>query len=163
MQHHVTKVYWSELTLDELYDEERELVEKAVLAFKRAYAPYSGYHVGAAVLCKDGSVYTGQNIENYCYSPTSHAEEVACNNANADGKGDQVIKLACIGEKECSRLVAPCGYCLVRMAHYEYRAKQEMIVLFSGYGRGTVARIEGVRDLMPLSFIPEDLHGETKE
>lgn len=154
---HVTEIPWEELTPDELLNDEREIVVRAIDAFRHSYAPHSGFRVGAAVSCKDGSIYEGQNIENYCFSPTVHAEEVACHHANADGKGDQIIKLACIVEQNGPRHIAPCGGCLVCMAQYEHRVRQPMIILFGGHGEKTVARVVGTRTLMPLSFVPSDL------
>lgn len=154
MVRHVIEVPWEELTRQELPDDEKEIVERAIFAWRRAYAPWSGYRFGSSVLCKDGSIYGGHNIENYCLSPTAHSEEVACYHADTEGKGDQIIKLACIGEQEGDKYWAPCGHCLVRMAQYEHRARQPMVVLFGG---GTVARVVGVKTLMPMSFIPSDL------
>lgn len=157
VKRHVIEVPWEELTLDELSNDERDIIEKSITAFQRAYAPYSGYLVGAAVLCKDGSTYTGQNTEEHTYTGTEHAERAALTSANDAGKGSQVLKLACIGEKEGDRLIAPCGGCLDRMAMYEHRAREPMIILFGGYGGATIARVIGVKTLMPLSFVPSDL------
>lgn len=148
--------------MKELLTDEREIVERAIDAFKRAYAPYSHYLVGSAVRCRDGSIYTGQNIEEHTYTGTLHSEKAALSNANDAGKGDQVIKLACIVKQEGNRHVAPCGGCLDCMAMYEYRARQRMVVLFGGSG-ATVARVIGVHTLFPLSFVPEDLSGEHPE
>lgn len=160
MKQHFIEIPWAEFGYYELPDDERDIVDRAIVALRQAYAPYSHYLVGAAVCCRDGSVFTGQNTEEHTYTGTEHAERAALSNANNAGKGDQVIKLACIGEQKGNRLVAPCGGCLDRMLVYEYRARRKMVILFGGCGGKTFARVIGVRTLIPLSFIPEDLHGQ---
>ena len=62
-----------------------ELIKKAAKAKEKAYVPYSGFHVGAALLCKDGTVFTGCNIENSAYGPTNCAERTAIFKAGSEG------------------------------------------------------------------------------
>lgn len=150
------EISWDELLLEELTDAERRTCEAAKIAANDAYAPYSGYHVGAAVFCRDGTIIPGPNQENYCYTPTLHAEVVACSAAAAMGKGDQITTLACLAGKG-ERFIAPCGVCLTTMAQYEQRARQKMTILFGGLDLKKVARVIGVKTLMPLSFVPSDL------
>ncbi len=89
------------------------LVEKAKEAMKNAYTPYSGFKVGAALLCDDGSIYTGCNIENSSYTPTVCAERVAVFKAVSDGKHEFSAMAVCGGkdgiltDKPCR----PCGVC----------------------------------------------------
>jgi cytidine deaminase len=83
----------------------------ALEARKVSYAPYSGFSVGAALLCADGSVYTGCNIENAAYSPSICAERVAVCRAIAEGKRD-FTAVAVAGGKECAapkQHCPPCG------------------------------------------------------
>lgn len=157
MVRHKIELYWDELEEQEFPEDEQEIVRAARVALKNAFAPYSGYHVGSAVLCRDGSIYTGQNVEDYCYSLTAHSEQVALHNANNAGKGDQVIKLACLGAEEGDRHVAPCGQCLTIMAQYEHRARQDMTIIFGGGEGKSLARVSNVKTLQPLSFAPHDL------
>lgn len=111
MARHTIAIAWDELRIDDLRDDERRLCAAAKMASRNAYAPYSGYHVGAAVLCKDGTIVPGANQENYCYSPTEHAEQVACYGAAAQGKGDHIIAIACLaGSGE--RFIAPAAFVL---------------------------------------------------
>jgi cytidine deaminase len=159
MKNHVIEVKGSELAPDEFPDDEKKLIRAATEAFEYAYAPYSGYKVGSAVLTRNGNIYTGQNQENFCYTPTDHSEQVALSNANDAGEGDDVIKLACIGEAEGDRHVAPCGWCLTKIQHFEYRARQKMDIIFGGDGAKTLARVYGTKELAPMIFCPEDLHG----
>ena len=88
-----------------------ELIKFAFKARENAYAPYSDFKVGAALLCADGSVYTGCNVENASFSPTCCAERVAIFGAVADGKR-QFDAIAVVGGKEdASTACYPCGVC----------------------------------------------------
>lgn len=91
-----------------------ELISKALEARKLSYSPYSGFSVGAALLCDDGSVYTGCNIENSAYSPTVCAERTAIFKAVSDGKFN-FIKIAVAGSKAEFEIPVnycpPCGVC----------------------------------------------------
>ena len=93
--------------------ETKELITQALSARENAYAPYSGFMVGAALLCKDGTVYTGCNIENAGYTPTNCAERTAFFKAIYDGERE-FEKIAVVGgpeESEGDELCAPCGVC----------------------------------------------------
>ncbi|MEG0804999.1 MAG: cytidine deaminase [Lachnospiraceae bacterium] len=85
-----------------------ELIQEAVKARNFAYAPYSNFHVGAALLTKSGTVYTGCNIENAAYTPTNCAERTAFFKAISQGERD-FQAIAIIGEK--NDYLAPCGVC----------------------------------------------------
>ena len=89
-----------------------QLIEKAIAAMENAYAPYSGYKVGAALLCADGTVYTGCNIENAAFGPTVCAERTAIFKAVSEGKRS-FTSLAVCGGKDgvITGLFPPCGVC----------------------------------------------------
>lgn len=91
---------------------EQQLVQAAVAAMERAYAPYSGFTVGAALLTADGRVYTGCNIENASFTPTVCAERTAVFKAVSDGVRDFAM-LAVAGGKggTITGLCPPCGVC----------------------------------------------------
>ena len=92
--------------------ETKELISQALSARENAYAPYSGFMVGAALLCKDGTVYTGCNIENAAFTPTNCAERTAFFKAVSEGKRD-FVKIAIVGGKKGEMTApAPCGVCL---------------------------------------------------
>ena len=86
----------------------RELVKLALEARKMSYSPYSGFSVGAALLCMDGSVYTGCNIENSAFSPTNCAERTAFFKAVSEGKRD-FVKIAVAGGDNTED--TPLNYC----------------------------------------------------
>ena len=130
-----------------------ELMTLAKQGRGRAYAPYSGYKVGAALLTTDGSVYTGCNIENAAFTPTVCAERVALFKAVSEGKREFVM-LAVAGGKEgvVSGAFPPCGVC--RQALTEFCAPTMPVLVAEGadsYRRYTLS------DLLPEAFGPAHL------
>lgn len=98
---------------------DKELLALAGEARSRAYAPYSGFAVGAALLCKDGTVYTGCNIENASFTPTVCAERTAFFKAVYDGKRE-FVSIAVVGGKHGTPdgTAFPCGVCRQVMAEF---------------------------------------------
>lgn len=96
-----------------------KLVELALEARNRSYAPYSHFMVGAALLTKDGKVYQGCNIENASFSPTVCAERTAFFKAISEGDRE-FVKIAVVGspEGEVDRYAAPCGVCRQVMTEF---------------------------------------------
>lgn len=89
-----------------------QLVELAKEAMTHAYVPYSGYKVGAALLCADGTVYQGCNIENAAYGPTNCAERTAFFKAVYDGQREFVSIAVCGGKDGIiTGAFPPCGVC----------------------------------------------------
>lgn len=91
----------------------RELIKEALKARSFAYTPYSGFQVGAALLCKDGTVYLGCNIENIAFSPTNCAERTAFFKAVSEGKRE-FEAIAIVGGpagSEPDSTCSPCGVC----------------------------------------------------
>ena len=95
----------------------KELVRLAGEARRASYSPYSGYSVGAALLCADGTVYLGCNIENAAFSPTNCAERTAFFKAVSEGKRD-FVNIAVVGgtADEPDGFSPPCGVCRQVMA-----------------------------------------------
>ncbi len=118
-----------------------------------AYAPYSGYCVGAALLCADGSVYTGCNIENAGYSATNCAERTAFFKAVSDGKREFIAIAVCGGKggKLTDAIVSPCGVC--RQVMREFCKDDFQIHLVTD----TTIRTMTLAELLPLSFGPDTL------
>ena len=120
-----------------------ELINKAMSAREHAYAPYSGFKVGAAILCDDGSVYTGCNIENASYPVTICAERVAIGNAVSDGKRGFSAIVITGGDDYCY----PCGMC--RQALAEFSCGDMKIVIAKSE---TEYKVFKLCELLPKSF-----------
>ena len=130
-----------------------ELFELAQQAAKNAYAPYSGFTVGAALLSSDGEVFTGCNIENVSYGATCCAERAAFFKAVSEGIYD-FDAIAIVGGKDgdVSMPCPPCGICRQVMA--EFCAPEFKIILADGNG-GILTHT--LSSLLPLSFSIENL------
>lgn len=124
-----------------------ELINKAKQAMTAAYAPYSGFRVGAALLCADGTVYTGCNIENASYSPTLCAERTAFAKAVSDGKRDFTAIAVCGGKGGViTGLCTPCGVCRQVMAEF---CKEDFKVILVKPGG---CEVRTLSQLLPDSF-----------
>ena len=124
------------------------LVSEAVEARKKSYSPYSHFAVGAALLCTDGTVYTGANIENASYSPTVCAERVAFFRAIHDGKRS-FSAIAIVGGpsgEDISEFCAPCGVC--RQVIGEFCSDDFLIILSDG----KEIRTHTLDELLPYRF-----------
>lgn len=142
-------------SLAEMPVEERELMERAMAATDTAYAPYSHFHVGAAVRLKDGTIVTGSNQENIAYPSGLCAERTALFSASAQYPSQPVEQLAIVGHFEGSYTEAsPCGACRQVMSEYELRYGNK-ITIFCYLNGGRIRRIEGVRSLLPFTFEAE--------
>ena len=131
-----------------------ELVRLAKEARARSYVPYSGFAVGAALLCKDGTVYQGCNIENAAFGPTICAERVAVFKAVYDGHRD-FESIAVAGGKageEISGLFPPCGVC--RQVLREFCGLDFMLYLAKENGE---YEAHSLGELLPVSFSPTDM------
>ncbi|MGN9164620.1 cytidine deaminase [Tissierellaceae bacterium HCP3S3_D8] len=124
-----------------------QLIEMALKAQKKAYVPYSNFHVGATVLMKDGSIYTGCNIEVSSYSPTICAERTAIFKAVSEGSRE-IDTIVIVGDADPTY---PCGVCRQVIREFGRDAK---IIIASSVDRYREYTID---DLLPHSFGPEDL------
>ena len=124
-----------------------ELVKLAKEAMMQAYAPYSGFYVGAALLCADGSVYQGCNIENAAYGPTNCAERTAFFKAVYDGHRDFTAIAICGGKGgNITGAFPPCGVCRQVMREFCEDDFTIYLVTDQGYETRTLTQ------LLPDSF-----------
>lgn len=134
--------------------DDRTLVERARQARDHAYVPYSRFPVGAALLTRDGRVFTGCNIENAAYGLCNCAERTALFKAVSEGARD-FVKLAVIADTP--RPVPPCGACRQVLAEL---CPPDMPVILANL-KGD-AEVKTVAELLPGAFGRGDLHGREK-
>lgn len=143
-----------ECQMDELSAEDRQLVEQAIEATRRSYAPYSHFHVGAAVRLENGEIVIGCNQENAAYPSGLCAERTALFAAGALYPDVPVKVLAVAARGTDGEMTeeptGPCGSCRQVIIESETRAKHPIRILL--YGRRCVYLIDGIRQLMPLTF-----------
>ena len=128
---------------------DQELVELAFTMLERAYVPYSKFPVGAALLCADGTVYTGCNVENAAYGSTICAERTALVKAVSDGHRDDFVRLAVVGNS--AGYCWPCGAC--RQMLYEFAPGLELLVARKDHDYVTLP----LSQLLPHGFGPSSL------
>ena len=125
-----------------------KLLERAEVAKRRAYDPYSEYSVGVAVETESGEIYLGCNVENAAYTPTTHAEQNALTTAIANGEGDFVqMALVTTGRQG----TPPCGFCRQVIREFcsdEFRIHVATEESYETYTLG---------EILPESFGPENL------
>lgn len=132
----------------------KKLIPLAIQAMERAYSPYSGFRVGAALLASDGTVYQGCNIENAAFSPTNCAERTAFFKAVSEGKR-QFDAICIVGGKDgkLTDYTAPCGVCRQVMREFCNPEMFRVILAKSG----TEYRTFLLKELLPIGFGPENL------
>ncbi len=144
---------WTELT-----EEAKKAIEAAKEASYRAYAPYSNFRVGAAVLLGDGTMVTGNNQENAASPSGLCAERTAIFSANSLYPEQPISILAIAaqaGDKFLREPVTPCGSCRQVLLESEKRAGKEIEIYL--YGTEKIYYLKGAETLLPLSFRAESL------
>ena len=146
-------------SLDELNDDDRNLLLEARKSVVNAYAPYSSFHVGAAILLEDGNIIRGNNQENASYPIGMCAERVAVFAAGANYPG---VKIKAIGISAKSKQfiidqpVTPCGACRQAIAEYEHRYKNPIRLIMTGE-TGKILVTESIQNFLPYQFNGDDL------
>ncbi|SNR62522.1 cytidine deaminase [Lutibacter flavus] len=141
-------------SIAELPEEANGLMLKAIEAKKNAYAPYSKFKVGAALLLENGLIITGNNQENAAYPSGMCAERVAIWKASSDYPNIKILKLAISASSSSHILkepIAPCGGCRQTLSEYELNQKEKFEVYFMGE-EGKIIKTDSVLDLLPIAF-----------
>ena len=140
------------LKTEELSPDDNRLRMAAVHAAGRAYAPYSRFQVGAAVMLRDGSVVEGSNQENIAFPSGLCAERVALFHAGASFPEIPVISLAIVAVKDgvIQKSIAPCGACRQVMLETEQRYGEPVRILMCG--RDETILVSTAKDLLPFGF-----------
>jgi len=141
-------------SLDEIPQDVKHLMQEAIKVRENAYAPYSRFKVGAAILLENDEVVVGSNQENASYPSGLCAERTAVYAAGAKYPNSRILKIAITAKslrQEVISPVPPCGAC--RQALIEYEVKQEVPIEIYFMGEtGKVVKAESIKDLLPLVF-----------
>ena len=148
-----SKLYVFE-SLDELPQDVQSLMSQAVESREHAYAPYSKFNVGAALLLDNGEVITGSNQENASYPSGLCAERTAVYYAGAKFPKAKILKMAITAasqKQKTTKPIPPCGACRQAIAEYEVKQNSPIEIYFMGE-TGNVVKSNSLANLLPLVF-----------
>jgi len=140
--------------LKELPETVGELMGKAIEIRKKAYAPYSRFRVGAAILLDNGKIILGSNQENAAYPSGLCAERVAIFQAGAlypEAKMLQMAISATADDKPVTSPIPPCGACRQSIAEYEFKQEYPIEIYFMGES-GAIYKSDSLNNLLPFMF-----------
>lgn len=155
-------LYYEYDNTSDLNPEEQKLLKTSSAAALNAYAPYSGFKVGAALMLEDGTVITGNNQENAAYPSGLCAERVATFTAGAQYPNRKIKSIAITAHSDNIKItfpVPPCGACRQVLAEYEKRYKCSIKVILQGE-TGKILTVDSVAELLPLVFDNNKLLGK---
>jgi cytidine deaminase len=141
-------------SLEELDSSTKDLMLKAIEIRKKAYAPYSKFRVGAALLLENGEVVLGNNQESAAYPSGLCAERVAIFQAGAIHPNQKIIKIAISATSDVNptkRPTPPCGACRQSISEYEQKQESPIEIYFMGES-GDIYKSDSLENLLPLSF-----------
>lgn len=150
---------------DDLDTESKYLVHKAKEAAHHAYAPYSKFHVGAAMILDDGTIVTGSNQENASYPLCMCAERVALYAMAATYPGKKIVKMAVVANKKNHKELTPatsCGACRQVMAEFEERQRKPFEVILLA-AEGKWIKCPSAVSLLPFAFSKDNLENDSKK
>ena len=154
MKELVIKTSILDAQMEDLTDAEQALVEEAIEGTNRSYAPYSQFHVGAALLLENGKTIIGCNQENAAYPAGICAERSAIFTAGAQYPDQPILMIAIAARNKQGELqeepISPCGICRQVIIECETRFKKPIRILL--YGQKLIYVIDNIKKLMPLSF-----------
>lgn len=146
-------------SLEDLDGNLHAVFNAAVAMSDGAYAPYSQFFVGAAVLLKNGEMIVGNNQENVAYPSSLCAERVAIYSAGARFPNEEIIAIAVYAKSKnflVESPVSPCGACRQAMAEYELKQSTDIKMIMGGED-GKIVVSESLKSLLPLVFNQEEL------
>ena len=152
------EILLQKLNISDLNSDEIKLIEAAKETTSLSYAPYSKFNVGAAIMIEDGTIIKGSNQENAAYPSGMCAERTALFYTNSQYPNTKVLAIA-IAARDCNGFtkipITPCGSC--RQVLLETENRFDYPITFYLYGMEYLYKIEGTRNLLPLSFCDEYL------
>jgi cytidine deaminase len=138
----------------ELPKDIQDLMEQAIAMRKKAYAPYSKFRVGAALLLDNGQVVLGSNQENAAYPSGLCAERVAIFQSGAVYPDAKIVKMAITAASDTNQTkspIPPCGACRQSIAEYEFKQDQSIEIYFMGEV-GAIYKSDSLKNLLPFTF-----------
>ena len=141
-------------SVEELQQDVKDLMQKAIQIRKNAYAPYSKFRVGAALLLDNGEIVLGSNQENAAYPSGLCAERVAIFHSNAIYPNARIVKMAISAASDINQTltpIPPCGGCRQSISEYEFKQNTPIEIYFMGE-TGEVYKSDSIKNLLPLSF-----------
>lgn len=148
-------------SVDDLPETDATLIAAAGIAADTAYAPYSQFNVGAAILLENGNIIQGNNQENVAYPSGLCAERVALFSAGSNHPNIPVKAIAITAKSDRFNIdepLAPCGACRQVMVEYETKYNRHIRIILRGQ-KGKILVINSVSDILPLSFNSNRLKG----
>jgi len=142
-----------------LNSEEKDLVNRAKNSLEAAYAPYSGFLVGATVLLENGEIISGNNQENVAYPSGLCAERVAIFYAGANFPNVKIktIAITAVSKKfEIKDIISPCGACRQAIAEYEVKQENDIRILLH-HPDDSILIVNSVSDFLPFMFKSKEL------
>lgn len=146
-------------SFEELSQSEKEFMNQAVEIRKKAYAPYSKFQVGAAIVLDNGVVLQGSNQENAAYPSGLCAERVVIFYAGANYPNNKIMKLfisATPSDRDSENPIPPCGSCRQSIAEYEIKQDLPIEIYFMG-AKGAVYKSNSLKNLLPFMFDKSNL------
>lgn len=141
-------------SITELQVVDQDLMKHAIEARKKAYAPYSNFKVGAAILLDNGKIITGSNQENAAYPSGMCAERVAIYHAGSTYPDSIIQKIAISAASELNQTttpIPPCGSCRQSIAEYEIRQELPIEIFYMGE-KGEIHHSTSLKNLLPFMF-----------
>ena len=146
-------------SFEEISQSEKEFMNQAVEIRKKAYAPYSKFQVGAAIVLDNGVVLQGSNQENAAYPSGLCAERVVIFYAGANYPNNKIMKLfisATPSDRDSENPIPPCGSCRQSNAEYENKQDLPIEIYFMG-AKGAVYKSDSLKNLLPFMFDKSNL------
>ncbi|MEZ4852839.1 cytidine deaminase [Flavobacterium sp.] len=141
-------------SVEELTPEDKSIMQQAISVRQQAYAPYSKFKVGVALLLNNGKIVLGTNQENAAYPSGLCAERVAIFYAGAnypEAKVQKIFISASPEDKDLEKPIPPCGACRQSIAEYEIKQETPIEIYFMG-AKGEVFKSDSLKNLLPLLF-----------
>ncbi len=155
----ITLSYDEYPSLQELSTEVQSLIDAAVKSSEKAYAPYSGFRVGAALLSSTGDIFAANNQENVSYPAGTCAERSLLNYYHASFPDKAIHCIAVVApQMQHPSPVTPCGFCRQVLVEME-SLQSSPIAIYMHHPSGRVWHFESVKDLLPLAFDDASLRG----